>query len=142
MVPSLLIVQLLMTYMYERAPTDDCSKNGLFPGIAKDRGVLYKGRILKLNIEVPSTCDAGVACANACSKDAAEWNFIKMRRVSLLLLYLVFQETGKGVMCMCYITLRTPCIQTSWQMYHGFIAEGALVNNGKHISVTPLVNPL
>ncbi len=26
-------------------------------------------------------------------------------------------------------------------MYHGFIAEGALVNNGKHISATTLVNP-
>ncbi len=41
---------------------------------------------------------------------------------------------------MCYITLRTPSIQTSWLMYHGFIAEGALVNNGKHIFIMMLVN--
>ncbi len=43
---------------------------------------------------------------------------------------------------MCYLTLRTPSIQTAWSMYHGSIAEGALVNNGKHISVATLVNPL
>ncbi len=83
MVPSLLIVQLQMTFMYERARTDDCSKIGLFPGIAKDRGVLLKGRILNLNIEVPSVCDAGVVCANACSEDSAKWNFIEFRKVSM-----------------------------------------------------------
>ncbi len=135
------IVLLLMTCMYKRARTDECSKIGLFPGIAKDRGVLYMGRILQLNIEVPSTCDAGVACANACSEDSAEWNFIEFRRVSMHLLYLIFQETGRGIICMCFISLTTPSIQTSWLMYHGFIFEGALVNNGKHISLMTLVNP-
>ncbi len=138
MVPSLLIVQVLMTCMYKRAHAEDC---GLFPGIAKDRGFLLKGKILHLNIEVPSACDAGMACANACSEDSAEWNFIEMRCVSILLLYLVFQETGRGIVCMCYITLKTPSIQSSWLMYHGFIAEGVLVNNGRPISVMTLVNP-
>ncbi len=57
------------------------------------------------------------------------------------LLYMVFRETGRGIVCMCYITLKTPSIQSSWLMFHGFIAEGVLVNNGKHISVTTLVNP-
>ncbi len=141
MFASPLIVLLLMTCMYKRARTDDCSKIGLFPGIAKDRGVLLKGRILNLIIEAPSICDAGVACANACSEDSAEWNFIEFRRVSLLLLYLIFQETGRGIICICYIILTTPSIQTSWLMYHGFIFEGVLVNNGKHISVTTLDYP-
>ncbi len=81
--PSLLIVQLLMTYMYERARADDCGKNGLFPGIAKDRGFLSKGKILHLNIKVPSTCDAGIVCANSCSEDSAKWNFIEFRKVSM-----------------------------------------------------------
>ncbi len=136
MFASPLIVLLLMTCMYKRARTDDCSKIGLFPGIVKDRGILSKGKLLKLNIEVLSTCDAGVACATACSEDSAESNFIEMRRVSMHLLYVVFQETGRGIICMCYITLKKPSIQTSWLMYHGFIDEGALVNDGKHISVT------
>ncbi len=91
MVPSLLIVQLLMICMYKRARADDCGKNGLFPGIAKDRGFLLKGKILHLNIDVPSTCDAGVACATACTEDSADWNFIEMRRVSMHLFYVVFQ---------------------------------------------------
>ncbi len=81
--PSLLIVQLLMTCMYKRGRADDCGKNGLFPGIAKDRGVLSKGKILHLNTKVPSTCDAGVVCANSCTEDSAKWNFIEFRRVSM-----------------------------------------------------------
>ncbi len=76
-----------MTCMYKRGRADDCGKNGLFPGVAKDRGFLSKGKILHLNIEVPSTCDAGVAWSNACSEDSAEWTFIEMRWVSMPLLY-------------------------------------------------------
>ncbi len=142
MMPSLLIVQLLMTYMYERARTDDCSKNGLFPGIAKNRGFLSKGKILHLNIEVPSTCDAGLVCANSCSQDSSKWNFIEFRMVSMIYIYLIFHVADRKIICMCYITLKTPSIQTAWSMYHGFIAEGALVNNGKHILVMTLVKPL
>ncbi len=63
------------------------------------------------------------------------------RRVSMNLLYLIFQEAGRRIIFMCYITLKTPSIQTSWLMYHGFIAEGVFVNNGKHISVTTLDYP-
>ncbi len=81
--PSLLIVQLLMTCMYKRARADDCGKNGLFPGIAKDRGFLLKGEVLHLSTEVPSTCDAGVVCANTCSKDSAKWNFMEFRKVRM-----------------------------------------------------------
>ncbi len=112
--------------MNERARADDCSKRGLCPGIVKLR-------ILRLNVEIPLTCFAGVAGANACSEDSAEWNFFEMRWLSMLLLYVIFQETGRGILCMCYITLKTPSFQTSWFMYHGFISEGEWSENvNKH----------
>ncbi len=57
-------------------------------------------------------------------------------------IYLIFQEAGRGIICLCYVTLKTPSIQTAWSMYHGFIAEGALVNNGKQIYLTTLAYPL
>ncbi len=64
------------------AQGDDCSKNGLFPGIADDRGALSWGKTVTIYDMLPSTCGAGVRCRTSCFNNSFIGNFIEVRKVS------------------------------------------------------------
>ncbi len=64
------------------AQGDDCSKNGLFPGIAEDRGALSWGKTVTIYDVLVSTCGAGVRCRTSCFNNSFGWNFIEVRKVS------------------------------------------------------------
>ncbi len=64
------------------AQGDDCSKNGLFPGIAEDRGALSRGETVIIYDMLLSTWGAGLRCRDSCFNNSFGWNFIEVRKVS------------------------------------------------------------
>ncbi len=57
---------LLVDLKGECAQTDICSEHGLFPGIARGRDTLFKGKSLILRDVDPSTCGDGKRCKINC----------------------------------------------------------------------------
>ncbi len=72
-------VLYLVVFKSKCAQTDACSQHGLFPGIAKDRETLSKGKSLILYDVDPSTCDDGIRCMNICLNSTLGWNYVEVR---------------------------------------------------------------
>ncbi len=75
-----ILLLILSTGKY--AQGDDCRKNGLFPGIAEDRGTLSWGKTVTIYDMLVSTCVAGLRCRNSWFNNSFGWNFIEAGKVS------------------------------------------------------------
>ncbi len=86
-------VLLLVLFKGKCAQTDICSKSGLLPGIARDRGTFPKGKSLILNEVGPSACGDWMGCKSICFG----WNYVEVRVVSHL--RALFSNIGYGKDC-------------------------------------------
>ncbi len=127
MVLQRIIVLLLVVFIGESAQTDICSKHGLFPGIARDRGTLSKGTVTLNDVDL-STCDNGARCKNICLNNTYGWNFIEMRVVSHCPALLVNLEYGHDFLVRVFYHFESAdhsvlIIRLSWVHQRGCISD-------------------